>query len=99
VESGRAKLADRAVDALHLVQPALHEALFGWIARKLQRGFEMLVCKAVPAALKLQLAERHRVERIGAQPLAARDGVDCREPLLGSRMLRDGNRPVESNDR
>src|SRR3569833_1931768 len=80
-------------------QPALHEALFGWIARKLQRRFEMLVCTAMQAALKLQLTERHRVERIGAQPLASLDGVDCRESLLGTCMLRDGNRPVESNDR
>src|SRR5882757_5965837 len=81
------------------VYAARNESLFGWIAGEWQCAAEVLVRSSVAAALQLQLAECHGIERIRAQPLAAGDRVNCCEPLLGTGVLRNGNRPVELNHR
>src|SRR5882672_8646289 len=81
------------------VYAALYESPFGWIAGEWQCDAEVLVRSSVAAALQFQLAVCHGIERIRAQPLAAGDRVNCREPLLGTGVLRNGNRPVELNHR
>jgi hypothetical protein len=53
----------------------------------------------MPAAPKLKLSERGRVERICGEAIASCDGVDFFQSTFVAFVLRDGDGTVESDNR
>src|SRR5207253_8850067 len=69
------------------------------VARQGERRPEVPARRLAPAPAQLQLTERRMVERIGVEPLAIGDRGDLLEPARGAVALRDGDRPIERDDR
>jgi len=85
--------------ALARANASIEETALHRVARQSERRPEVLARGLIPAAAKLELAERRRVERICSEAIAVGNGADRFEPTLRSLALRDRNGAVERDDR
>jgi hypothetical protein len=77
----------------------LEELSLHGIAREGERRSEVLARDFISPVVKFELAERGVVERVGGEAVAVENRPNLFEPALGTGLLRDGDGPVQRNDR